>query len=189
MKPRIAVTVDTCVLLDILDKGSGSRFCKLIEWHDSGRIEVAVSNRVRGSDTRKMQEKQRDELGCLLRDHSIKICPAPFRLGFSTLGGGDALGGPKSSRSPEEVAKFRKIVGLGPTFGPASKKVSNEVGDYDALQGDFIAKRHVFLTLDRRGYFAAQRREIYIRELGLIVQSPEEFIASQQSAPGPIRKV
>lgn len=179
MESRITVTVDTSVLLDILDHGSNSSFHKLLQWHDSGKIEIAVSNRVIDPDTWRMGEKQQSELNKLLERHGINICSAPFRWNISKLGGRDVLSGPQSNRSPEDVVKFRKIVGPDPAVGTPSRKLSNRIGDYDALQQHFMKKRDVFLTLDRRGYFAKQMRETYVRELGLIVQSPEEFIAAQ----------
>lgn len=178
METKIRITLDTCVLLDILDHGPASPYFGILEWHAAGKIEVTVSNRVFDPDTWKMSEAQQEQLGKLLADHKIDIGAAPFRLDISRLGGGDVLRGPYTKRSPDEVMRFRQIVGMGPSAVPPSKKLRNEIGDYDALDCHFMEARDVFVTLDKRGYFAKAKRQTYERELGLIIQSPEEFIAS-----------
>lgn len=88
----------------------------------------------------------------------------------------DVWGVPNPKRSGDELTKFRTVVGLGPRTEPRTKRLRNEVADYDALQVHFTEARGVFLTLDKRGYFSMDNRERYERELGLIVQSAEEFI-------------
>jgi hypothetical protein len=175
---KTSVTLDTSVLLDILDHGPNSRFCKIMEQHDLGTIDVAISNRVNDPDTWKMRPGQREALRRLIADHKVTVCSAPFRLDISKLGGRDVLQGAGRKRSPGEVENFKRLVGNGPDTDSRSKKLKNQIGDYDALECHFLANRDVFVTLDKRGYFSQERRDRYKRELGLIIQSPEEFVAA-----------
>jgi len=154
-----------------------SPYLQILKWHDEGKIIVTVSNRVFDPDTRKMSEEQRDRLKRLLADHRIEILGAPFRFGISRFGAGDLLGGPQHERSPREVEDFRRIVGMGPSASPPSKKLKNQIGDYDALQGYFMKGGDVFVTLDEKGYLSRGKREKYEQKLGLVVESPEELMS------------
>ncbi len=141
MKERITITLDTSVLLDILDHGRGSDFYKILDWHDQGRIEIAISNRVLDPDTQSMQNAQRQQLEELIEKHGIEIFSAPFRLNISRLGHGDALGWGETLRSPDEIIEFREIINaFQGTWSPPTR-FRNTIGDYDALEGHFRKKR------------------------------------------------
>ena len=102
-----------------------------------------------------------------------------FRLGFSRLDGLDKLSGGFTTRNPEEMANFSKIVGKDPTNLPKSSignRLSNKIGDYDALRDHYADKREVFITLDTKDYLHITKRAIYFECLGLKIMSPSEFL-------------
>jgi hypothetical protein len=121
MKKKIRVTLDTNILIRIIDEGDDSPYWPILDQHDLGNIEIAVSSRVWDPDTGAMWEAQQAQLDKIIEDHQILIIGAPMRLNISRLGGRDLLGGPEWKHSPDEVVKFRQIVGMGPKTVPPSK--------------------------------------------------------------------
>jgi hypothetical protein len=184
----VRVTIDTGPWLDLLDRrGCVAEMEQILSWYKSGTVRVFASSRVFDPDTDAMYSHQRSALRSLLDDHAIEIAGAPFRLGVSRLGGPDPLGGQPTARSPEDLKRFTEVVGPDPSTLPASavgKAFGRKVGDYDALHAHFATGNDVFVTLDTKDYLHTSRRGKYAAQLGLIVQSPAEFVAAHAgSAP------
>ncbi|MES2040064.1 MAG: hypothetical protein V4495_19790 [Pseudomonadota bacterium] len=178
------VTVDTAVLITLIDDKPGASVIReLFKWHKDGKINLFVSNRVFEHDTSKMRAAQVDELRALLSNHNVEIESSGFRTDFSLLSGGDLLNGGSSTRTSEEMSSFTKLVGKDPTEEyPSSKTISRKLGDYDSLTDHFATNKDVFLTLDTKHYLAMALRQKYQEELGLIILSPEEFLANCRAA-------
>lgn len=173
------LTLDTGVLIQIIDDKPGAKEAKkLLEWHRDSEVEIYVSNRVFEHDTSKMRVAQVEKLRDLLEEFYINIQGASFRLNFSLLSGGDLLDGGLCQRTWEEMARFTVLVGMDPAEEyRASKTLSNKLGDYDSLLDHFASRRDVFITLDGKHYLDVNRRQRYAEQLGLIIQSPTEFLA------------
>jgi|SRR5271157_1097619 len=175
----LLVTIDTCVWIEFIDNNTRAQeVAQILEWHVQGLIQVVVSNRVFDPDVQSAENRR--ALTKLFSQHRIQIVPSAFRWGFSRLSCGDVLNGLATLRSGSELEKFAKLVGREPATLPKQNigaKLSNKIGDYDSLRDHYRSGRDVFVTLDRRDYFAVSKREKYKRELGLIVQDPSEFIA------------
>lgn len=173
------VTLDTGILINLIDGNPGAiEVRELLKWHKDRKIKLFVSNRVFEHDTSKMRTVQVDELRALLNEHAVEIEGASFRVDFSLLSGGDLLSGGPSGRTIDEMSSFTRLVGINPNEEyPTSETISNKFGDYDSLRDHFATKKDAFLTLDKRHYLAAQRRQKYEKELGLVILSPAEFLA------------
>jgi len=173
------VTFDTNLWIDLRDnRGSHEALealAQILEWHRRGLLEVVSSNRLKEPDSAYMSKKGKEEIEELLREHKIKIMPAPFRTEVSTLAGLDVLEGCETKRTKEEFAKFDEICGGDPA-SRKSKCTSNDIGDYDTLRGHFAFGFDVLLTNDCKRIFSIDKRERYNSELGILIQNPEEFV-------------
>lgn len=175
----LRVTLDTCLLITFLDKKQGANLVDtILKLHLGKKIKVFVSNRIFEPDTVENKHRQ-EQFEKLLRDFQIEVEGSIFRFDLSSYDGGDVLSGGPSLRSEEEIELFTKIVGSDPTFlhkDSLGKRLSNKLGDYDALMDHYCSKRDVFITLDTKDYLHKNKRSIYEDKLGLIIKSPEEFI-------------
>jgi len=125
----------------------------------------------------------------LLRDlfleMKIEVASSPFRVGISRVGGPDVISGPVTvKRSSDDIVKFRKLLGDEPASLPPAnvgKRLKNKIGDYDALSIHYTKGRDVFVTSDEHDYFHRARRAVYSKELGLIIQDPQEFVETWTS--------
>ena len=205
---KLEVTLDTGVLLDLLDEKGSFHFVKqMIKWHQEGYIELLASSRVFDHDTtgqkilkrrgskfqtgKKMSPERQDRFQQLVRDHGITIVHSPWRSRISHLNGRDVLDGLTIKRSPEEMDHFYNIVasdGDPADLHPSKvgNRLENKIGDFDALRNHFAFKRDVFVTLDRSDYLDTEKRDQYEKELGLTIQSPEEFVRSYSQTFGAV---
>jgi hypothetical protein len=172
------LTVDTGLLIQLIDNKLGADDVrKIFDLHEKGAVQLYVSNRIFEHDTTKMSEPQLAQIKDLIQHAKVIVDGAVFRSGFSLLSGGDLLSGGVSHRSQKELEKFGKLVGKDPVGEYlASSTISNKLGDYDALRDHFTSGRNIFLTADEKHYFATAQRQKYRKELGLIIQSPAEFL-------------
>jgi hypothetical protein len=179
MKP-VTVTIDTNAWIQWrAKKGCYPQIEQILRWQQEGKVQIYVSNRLRDPDTWDMYADQRDEILNALAKMGVQTIRSTFRLGISKLGGRDVLSGGATDRTSEEFEKFRKLVGPEPTTLKAEQvgsRMSNKIADFDALRDHFGAKFDVFLTLDKREYLDIKKRGDYFKELGLLIQSPEEFV-------------
>ena len=180
MDPLVTVTLDTGLMLSLLDRTrEATAVEKILQWHLEGKVRAYVSNRIFDPDTCDMRDEQRKEMRMIIEKYDIEIIGSGFRLGFSRLDGLDKLSGGFTTRSPEEMANFSKIVGKDPTNLPKSSignRLPNKIGDYDALRDHYADKREVFITLDTKDYLHITKRAIYFECLGLKIMSPSEFL-------------
>lgn len=145
---------------------------------NESKVVLFASNRVFEHDIFNMSQDSQRKLHELIRQYKIKNNASVFRLNFSLLDGGDHLDGELSIRTPQEMGKFNKLVGKDPIEEfQGNKTLLNKLGDYDSLKDHYASGRDVFVTLDTKHYLAVNMRDKYARELGLVVQSPEDFLA------------
>lgn len=172
------LTLDTCVLIVLLDNKPGSEDVqKLLNLHNKQKIKLYISNRVFEHDTRKMHDEQKSKLYNILEENKIEIMGNKFRLSFSELSGKDLASGCKSVRTMEQMNHFAKLVGRDPIIQYlSSRTISNKLGDHDSLEEHFASGRDVFVTYDNKHYFDMHNRKQYAEELGLIIQTPAEFL-------------
>lgn len=175
----LSVTLDTSVLIQYIDDDNpSSPIHRILEASSRGDIDAIVSSRVFYPDVDDMREEQRAEMRTLLNEKDIETQGPVFRVGMSPVGnpprGGDTLGHPSGSRPPEEIERFKHLVGPPPSTREDPE--INDVADYDALRDHYAFERDAFLTFDSSGYLAEGHPERYETELGLIIMEPEEFI-------------
>lgn len=173
------LTLDTTVFIRAIDGKPGCEPAqRIFQLSKEGLVALVASNRVFEHDTSNMSQDSQRKLHECMQQHGVQIDPSGHRLGFSLLDGGDVLDGGPSIRTPEEMRRFEKLVGKDPTAEfQGNRTLGNKLGDYDALRDHFASGRDAFITLDTKHYLAVNLRDRYARELGLVVQSPEAFLA------------
>lgn len=173
------LTIDTSSLLAWLTgKGVGADVDQIMKWHDQRLVEVQVSTRVANVDAEKMHEHQRLALEQKLSAHGIQITTSSVRSDNSTRNGPDVLAGP-IAHSDTEFQRFEKVVGNEPHSLPrqrAGRKLRNKIEDYAPLRDHYATKRDVFITNETRDFFNQMHRWNYKAQLGLVIQSPREFV-------------
>lgn len=170
------VTLDTNLWIDLAQLRNGhEHVLTLLEWHKVGKIQIRVSDRFLSTDTVKMTDQERKEriLG-IFEQYKINTVPSTFRFGISTLSGADLLSGGFTNRTTGEMAIFRDIALVDPS--QRKKEKSQHVGDFDALYDHFCSYGDVFLTRDNKNIFTDDKRDRFLAELGLQVESPRNFI-------------
>jgi hypothetical protein len=181
----IAVTVDTNVLIEWVDKHGTPNACsfiqKMIDWHDAGHIILHAVSRIE-NDTTKMRSDKKEELKKLLLDHNIVMVPSGFRVGMSPLGSRDVILGPPKGRSPHETALFcQKITEptcLSPTQAGKPDTLRRKICDYDVLFNHFTDRRDFLVTLDGKDIFQPANRQWFEENCDAMkIVSPEEFVA------------
>ena len=178
------LTLDTCVLIVLLDNKPGSEDVqKLLNLHNKQKIKLYISNRVFEHDTTDMSDEQKCKLHNILKQNKIEITGNKFRLCFSELSGGDLASGCNSVRTAAQMKHFAKLVGRDPIiqYSFSCPTISNKFGDHDSLEEHFASGRDVFVTYDKKHYFAINRRKQYAEELGLIIQTPAEFLGENSN--------
>ena len=180
----LTVTVDTSVWIAWINRQVGfDDVSKLLEWHKKNFLELWNTSRVL-QDTAGMDTKQSESLQALFEEYGIQLSPCPARYNYSVWNGPDIYAGSSiEKRSAEEIIKFRKMI---PEPTSLSKdqignKLSNKLGDYDALKNHYEKNRDVFLTRDKRDIFHKNKRPLYRAELGLIILDPADFIVEYHS--------
>lgn len=174
------ITIDTGVLIVLLEKITGFELIeKIIDWAESEKIMAFVSNRIFEPDTKKMRSEQVSELQEILFNAKVKTIGSLFRFGFSTLDGYDVLSGRKTNRKPDELIKFREVVGQDPTklnLASVGEKLPNKIGDYDSLFDHYCELRDYFITLDTKDYLHSMKIIEYQEKLDLKIVSPKEYV-------------
>ncbi|MEW6113366.1 MAG: hypothetical protein AB1664_14640 [Thermodesulfobacteriota bacterium] len=183
----LSVTVDTSVWIHFMNGWHHTVPCirKMLVWHQRQFIQIFASSRVFDPDAIRMHIEQQRRLRDLFRDMKIDLTSSPFRWGISGLGGPDVLSGPEwVERSSDDIVKLRRLLGYDPASLPRANvgnRLMNKIGDYDALETHYTQGRDVFVTSDEHDYFNRSRRAVYAKELGLIIQDPQEFVETRTS--------
>ena len=177
----LTVTLDTGLLLALIDgKPTAEHVKTILRWHVNGKIHACVSNRIFDPDTSRMRADQVTELSNILNSNGIPVIGSVARFGISRLDGLDLLSGGPTTRSREEMDEFSKIVGKDPSSLSSfcvGTRISNKIGDYDALRDHFASNRAIFITLDGKDYLHTDKRVTYWNQLHLKIMSPSEFVA------------
>jgi hypothetical protein len=180
-KPLL-VTLDMGPLIHWLGQTASFRSVgRIFAWRRQGRIQLFASSRVLNVDAGGMDTATEGALRKLISDESIVIAPSSFRINISPLSGDDVLSGPGTSRARREMEAFERIVGTSPEWSKGKRNL-NRFADYDALRDHYCAKRHVFVTIDRKGYLGAGNRRRYKEALNLLIADPEEFVEDYSQA-------
>lgn len=169
------LTIDTSSLIEWLN-GQGE-VDQIMKWHEQGLVEVRVSSRV-ANDVRKIHEKQHQALAQKLSAHGIQILPSAANPGIAPGNGSDVAEG-QSVRSDTDLQRFEEFIGTTPAPLPrphAGRQLRNKIEDYSPLRDHFATKRDIFITSATRGYFTQTHRWNYKARLGIVIQSPREFV-------------
>lgn len=175
------LTLDTNLSIDVRDRRPGyERILKILEWHKRDKVQIVVSNRLFEPDSSRMNAESLKLIHGILDEYSIsRITPSVFRGGVSTLDGQDVLDGGSTHRTRAELDLFEQIAGRDPAN--RTRRVRQHIGDYDALCGHFSSRRDYFLTRDDKNVFSLEKRDRYLKELGLHIMSPKEFVDAFES--------
>jgi hypothetical protein len=156
----------------------------MLDWHKNKLFELWNTSRV-VQDSAGMDSGQSANLQRLFKDYAIRMSSCPLRWNYSRWNGPDVFPGPATEHRPlQQIIEFRKLIPE-PTSLPKDQignRLSNKLGDYDALKDHYEKNRDVFVTLDRHDIFHVNKRPLYKQKLGLIILDPREFVASYGSS-------
>ncbi len=193
-----SVTVDTVVWIKYFSNyDEKSEIQAMFEVCQQRNIKIYRSSRVSNFDTTTKDPTQTEHMRNAISFLGALETPAPFILADQDdpKKTGSVLGDRNDPQKPESMfgtsdflsdlnidereVEFISIVGCHPTKkNPAElgSKLSNHIGDYDALMQHYLNDFGVFLTYDTHLYFTHEKRLIYQEKLGLKVMSPSEFL-------------
>ena len=157
-------TLDTNLLLEYWKQQPKAAVVeRLLDLAQDGQLDLAVTTRISADIPRPPLSDRINDLPAL----DIPRIGSVFRLGFSTLGGGDMLAG--GTRMDNFMAVADQITEdyLRRSHTPP------DVRDWDHLHGHYLAERDVFLTWDKRILDVAPELQ---DELGIAVMKPEDYL-------------
>jgi hypothetical protein len=168
----MSITIDTCTWIEILDTKDQEDVSDLLDFCVLKKIPIHSSTRVFNIDTVKMNKEQVSNLKEIFTNYNVIEDPAYLRLDVSPLDGVDYFGG-KCDKEKE----FINVFGKDPVEldkSQTGKKLSNWIGDYDALKHHYINGREIFVTNDSKIYFSEESRSKALDQLGIIILSPKD---------------
>ena len=137
---------------------------KLLDLAKHGQVDLAITSRISADIPDLPLASRINDLPQL----NVQQIGSVFRLGHSSLGGGDVLGSDS----------FMNIVdSLESRFDREGRvKRRPDWKDWDHLHGHYLSGRDVFLTWDRPILEVASELQ---QQLGIVVTTPQEFLDSQ----------
>jgi hypothetical protein len=177
----LEVTLDTNVLWDYLRNRSGRQgeALAILQAHQAGNCDVAVTTRVLGDvrspDQQIPRSEMQDGLNSLLSQYEISEIGTAFRLDVSCNDGMDVLVDVSWKESER-----RLLAQIWPCAQSGGKKHSSRLRDIDHLLGHRYNRRDVFVTRDKE---ILENRSILQREFGIDVASPTELVKRLRSLP------
>lgn len=157
----IKITIDTNVLIGGLDGDSIERelYHRLVEWHQQGIIEIAVSNRIE-------KDKETDKDAAKAYRHLVEATKfteisSPFRVGVTQEHG---IMGDESIL--QCLHDLRQV--------DYSSKNRNTLWDIDHLYGHFIDNRDWFLTYEDKIW----KKRPFLARLRINVSIPNVFVSA-----------
>ena len=161
----ITATLDTNVLVEYWRNRKNVLFAEsLLDLAQQGKIDLAITSRVNADIPDLPLANRINDLPQL----NVQQIGSVFRLGHSTLGGGDRLG---------SDAFVNVMDSLDNRFDREGRvKRRPDWKDWDHLQGHYLSGRDVFLTWDRPILDVASELQ---QQLGIVVTTPQAFLDSQ----------
>lgn len=154
-------TLDTNVLVEFWsNQAKVSIVVKLLDLANRGRLDLAITTRIREDIPRKPLADRINELAML----SVEEVGSVSRVGNWVLGM-DRLADDRFE------CVFNSIVG---NVRWSSKKPPPDCRDQDHIHGHYLSKRDAFLTWDKQVLKIAP--ELH-KELEVVVMKPEEYLA------------
>ena len=161
----ITVTLDTNVLVEYWRNRKNVLFTEsLLDLAQQGKIDLAITSRISADIPDLPLANRINDLPQL----NVQQIGSVFRLGHSTLGGGDVLGSDSFLHVMDSLDNRFDWEGR--------VKRRPDWRDWDHLQGHYLSGRDVFLTWDRPILDVASELQ---QQLGVVVTTPQEFLDSQ----------
>ena len=156
-------TLDTNVLQEYWrDQPKSHVVRRLLDLSDSGKLDLAVTSRIRSDIPHPPLAELINELPNL----DVKMIPSLARLGHWRLDGTAYLSGGKIIRVLEEIVSRFRETGMKEENLP-------DFRDLDHLEAHKTSKRNIFLTWDTGILHIAECLEY---ELGIVVMKPEDYL-------------
>lgn len=174
----MTVTIDTCVWISLKVERIKPIIYQILKCCAKKAVNIYVSNRFENYDSVEMDTITKKLIRETMKEYSVQKESAPFRLGSVNNSFGSRFGDRDflvSIKETEKEEKFVSVFGLEPmklSTKQTGKKISNWIGDYDALKQHYLKGRDLFITLDTKIYFSDEKRLIAKNKLNLIILDP-----------------
>lgn len=159
------VTIDTNLLQEYWREQKNVAVTeKLLDLAKHGQVDLAITSRINADIPDLPLASRINDLPQL----NVQQIGSVFRLGHSSLGGGDVLGSDSFLNVMDSLeSRFDR---------EGRVKRRPDWKDWDHLHGHYLSGRDVFLTWDRPILEVASELQ---QQLGIVVTTPQEFLDLQ----------